>query len=95
MGGRSNGSITREDPWCRGVVVLGLEAPEEQLKRSFAVAAGSPIVKGFAVGRTIFADAARSWFGGRIDDQRAVDDMAERFQRLVVIWENVRATKAA
>ena len=33
--------------------------------------------------------------GGRIDDQRAVDDMAERFQRLVVIWENVRATKAA
>ena len=71
------------------------EAPEEQLKAAFAVAAGSPIVKGFAVGRTIFADAAKNWLAGRIGDDEAVDDMADRFGRLVALWENTRATKAA
>ena len=36
-------------------------------------------MRGFAVGRTIFADAARAWLAGEIDDAAAVDDMAERF----------------
>ena len=38
---------------------------EEALAESFALAARQPLVKGFAVGRTIFADAARAW-----DDRR-------------------------
>ena len=52
-------AITRNDPHTRGIVVLGLEAPTDELAASFAVAARHDLVKGFAVGRTIFADAAR------------------------------------
>lgn len=87
--------VAREDPWCRGVLLLGLDAPEEELKAAFATAAGSAIVKGFAVGRTIFAEAARAWLAGTIDDDRAVDDMAGRFQRLMRYWnesERLRST---
>ena len=57
-------AIGANDPHCRGVVLLGLSAPEEELIASFEAAASTPIVKGFAVGRTIFADAAEHWLAG-------------------------------
>jgi 5-dehydro-2-deoxygluconokinase len=84
-------AITENDPWCRGVVVLGLEAAEEELAASFAAAARQPLVKGFAVGRTIFADAAQSWLRGELDDAAAVATMTERFQRLCGLWDEARA----
>src|SRR3546814_11966129 len=67
-------TIVANDTHCRGVVLLGLSAPEAELVASFQVAAAQPLVKGFAVGRTIFADAAARWFGGEIDDEAAVED---------------------
>ena len=73
-------AITRNDPHTRGIVVLGLEAPTDELAASFAVAARHDLVKGFAVGRTIFADAARAWLGGAITDGEAVDDMAGKIR---------------
>jgi 5-dehydro-2-deoxygluconokinase len=79
--------ISRNDPYCRGIVLLGLEAPENELEAAFAAAAGEPQVKGFAVGRTIFNDAARRWLKGEITDEAAVSDMAGRFQRLVDAWQ--------
>ena len=63
--------------------MLGLDAPEAELARAFALAAPCPAVKGFAVGRTIFAEPARDWLAGKIDDAAAVDRMAERFAKLV------------
>ena len=56
--------IRRNDPHCRGVLLLGLEASEEDLQRGFNVAARYALVKGFAVGRSIFADMAAAWFAG-------------------------------
>ena len=50
--------VTRRDPYCRGVALLGLELPEDTLAEAFAVAARAPAVKGFVVGRSIFAAAA-------------------------------------
>jgi 5-dehydro-2-deoxygluconokinase len=88
-------AITRNDPHTRGIVVLGLEAPTEELAASFAVAARHDLVKGFAVGRTIFADAARAWLGGAITDAEAVDDMAARYERLCRIWDEARAQRGA
>lgn len=79
--------ITRNDPYCRGIVLLGLEAPEVELEAAFAAAASEPQVKGFAVGRTIFNDAARRWLKGEISDEAAIGDMASRFQRLVDAWQ--------
>ena len=86
--------IAAKDPWCRGVVLLGLEAAEPQLERAFR-AANAPIVRGFAVGRTLFSEAARQWLGGAMDDEAAIDDMAGKFARLVALWERGRAAKAA
>lgn len=92
---RIEASIARNDPWCRGVVLLGLEAPQEELEAAFAATAGAPIVKGFAVGRTIFNEAAEDWLAGRIDDERAIADMASRFERLTQAWLAARGQKAA
>ena len=81
--------ITKNDAYCRGIVLLGLEAPEDELEAAFAAAASEPQVKGFAVGRTIFNEAARRWLKGEISDEAAIADMAGRFQRLVDAWQRV------
>ena len=78
--------IAARDPFCRGVVLLGLEAPVQTLKESFAAARAAERVRGFAVGRTIFADAAERWLNGRIGDEAAVDEMAAKFGALVDLW---------
>ena len=83
-------TIAKRDSLCRGIVMLGQDAPEAELEKSFALAARAPRVRGFAVGRTIFSRAAEGWLGGRMDDAAAIDDMAERFSRLVKTWETVR-----
>jgi 5-dehydro-2-deoxygluconokinase len=84
-------AINRNDPRTRGIVVLGLDAPEAELAASFALAARQPLVKGFAVGRTIFAGPASDWMAGRIDDGEAVSRMTENYTRLCRIWDDARA----
>jgi 5-dehydro-2-deoxygluconokinase len=84
-------TITREDPGCRGVVLLGLAAPEPELIASFAAVAPVAVVKGFAIGRTIFQDAARAWFAGEMNDGEACAAMAGKLSRLVGAWRGARA----
>lgn len=86
-------AVQRHDPYVRGIVVLGLEAPQSDLEESFRLAAGFDLVKGFAVGRTIFAEAARAWLSGRISDEDAIRDMAERYTSLCRVWDEARAKK--
>ncbi|MER9842928.1 5-dehydro-2-deoxygluconokinase [Mesorhizobium australicum] len=87
--------ILKHDPWCRGIVLLGLEAPQDELEAAFAATANAPIVKGFAVGRTIFVHAAEQWLAGRMSDDEAVADMASRFEQLTEAWLAARGRKAA
>ncbi|MEN5081639.1 5-dehydro-2-deoxygluconokinase [Bosea sp. TWI1241] len=87
-------AIAENDPYCRGVVLLGLDAPLPQLEEAFRLAAGARSVKGFAVGRSIFGDAARGWLAGRMDDAAAVAMMAERFGGLVAAWRGARGERA-
>jgi 5-dehydro-2-deoxygluconokinase len=84
-------AIARGDPFCRGVVLLGLSAPTGELTASFGVAAPFKIVKGFAVGRTIFGEIAREWFGDKMDDEAAVNAMAAGLAALVSAWRQARA----
>ena len=79
--------IERRDSRCRGILLLGLDAPEEELTRAFHTASAHALCKGFAVGRTIFGAAARSWFAGEIDDDAAVADMAASYGRLIAAWQ--------
>ena len=83
-------AIERNDPRTRGIVVLGLDAPAEALAASFALAARQPLVRGFAVGRTIFGDAARAWMAGKMDDAAAVEAMRGRYADLCGVWDAAR-----
>ncbi len=85
-------AINENDPNTRGIVVLGLDAPEAELAASFAVAASYPLVKGFAVGRTIFGQAARQWLAGEISDNEAIEDIQARYRRLCSLWDEARST---
>ena len=84
-------AIEENDRHTRGIVVLGLDAPEAELAASFEVAAGFDLVRGFAVGRTIFGDVARGWMTGGMDDAAAVAEMARRYARLCAVWDRARA----
>lgn len=84
-------AISENDPHVRGIVVLGLDAPLEELEASFAEAARFPLVKGFAVGRTIFFEAARGWLSGTLDDEGAIALMASKYQILCAAWDRARA----
>ena len=83
-------AIDAGDPLCRGVMMLGLDAPLEVLREALAVASRTSQVKGFAIGRTIFAEPARAWLAGELSDAAAIDRMAERFAALVAIWRSLR-----
>ncbi|HVY51721.1 MAG TPA: 5-dehydro-2-deoxygluconokinase [Devosia sp.] len=87
--------IEARDPFCRGVVLLGLDSPQDVLEQGFAAARHARTVKGFAVGRTIFGDAARAWLNGKMSDEDAVADMARRFEALTSAWERLGETAAA
>ena len=86
-------TIERHDPHTRGIVILGLDQPEDALADSFRQAAAFPLVKGFAVGRTIFGETARAWFANAIDDQTAIATMANNYQRLCGLWQQARDTR--
>ncbi len=84
------GVIAERDPWCNGILMLGLDAPEETLRRAFEDVAGVELCRGFAVGRSIFNTAARAWFNGALSDEAATEDIAERYRRLIVSWRQAR-----
>jgi 5-dehydro-2-deoxygluconokinase len=84
-------AIERNDPRTRGIVVLGLDAPEAELAESFRLAASFPLVRGFAVGRTVFGQVARDWMASRIGDAEAVATMADNYTRLCRIWDDACA----
>ncbi|MDQ6628016.1 MAG: 5-dehydro-2-deoxygluconokinase [Pseudomonadota bacterium] len=83
--------IAHHDPQCRGVLLLGLEASEADLAQSFAAAAPHAVCKGFAVGRSIFAEPAAAWFAGRIDDAAVIAAVADRYARLITLWQRARS----
>jgi len=87
--------IAANDPICHGVLLLGLDASEEQLAQSFGIAAREPVCRGFAVGRTIFGQPARDWFAGAIDDATAIARLAAGYSRMIELWRRLRPAAAA
>jgi 5-dehydro-2-deoxygluconokinase len=49
-------------------------------------------VKGFAVGRTIFAEAARGYMAGEVDGAGAAEMMRQNYARLCALWDDACAT---
>jgi len=73
-------------PRCCGVVVLGLDAPVDVLAKGFEAFRGLPLVKGFAVGRTIFGESARRWLAGDYDDATLVTQVENNYKEIIDLW---------
>jgi len=86
--------VQERDPYCRGVVLLGLHAPVEDLRRSFDAARGSRTCRGFMVGRTIFHEPSRRWLAGEIDDAQLVREARANFEELIALWDAGRGAAA-
>lgn len=84
--------IQREAPHCRGVILLGLDAPLVDLCAAFATTAAFPICRGFAIGRTIFGAPAKAWLGGQIDDSELQRQIRANYRQLTQAWLNRRQT---
>ncbi len=78
--------IEERDPYCHGVVILGLDAPIEQLGEGFKALRGLEQVKGFAVGRTIFGAPSLAWLKGEVDDAELIQQVAKRYTQLIHYW---------
>lgn len=80
--------VEESDPYCRGIVILGLDAPITDLAKGFRSAMDHSLIKGFAVGRSIFSEPARQWFDGAIDDASVVEAVARNFASVIELWRN-------
>ncbi|MFU2048086.1 bifunctional 5-dehydro-2-deoxygluconokinase/5-dehydro-2-deoxyphosphogluconate aldolase [Avibacterium gallinarum] len=80
--------IEQSDPYCRGILILGLDAPEETFEQVFKASANAPLVKGFAVGRTIFGQPSSQWLAGELSDEQLIQAVSERYRRLIRLWKN-------
>ena len=80
-------TIARNDPYCRGILLLGLAATEAAMAEAFNMAKPYELVRGFAIGRTILDAPARAWFAGTISDETAVEQMAKSYARLCRLWD--------
>lgn len=80
--------IEANDKHCRGILILGLDAPEAVFENVFKASANAPLVKGFAVGRTIFGQPSADWLAGKIDDEQLIKETSERYRRLIKLWKN-------
>ncbi|ACR29307.1 bifunctional 5-dehydro-2-deoxygluconokinase/5-dehydro-2-deoxyphosphogluconate aldolase [Burkholderia glumae] len=87
--------IAERDPYCRGVVLLGLSAPAEQLIDGFTAAAASRTCRGFTVGRTIFHEPSRAWLAGELDDAGLIARVRATFETLIDAWRTARAGRVA
>jgi 5-dehydro-2-deoxygluconokinase len=82
--------IRASDRHARGIMLLGLDSSEADLGRAFSASAGEPLVRGFAVGRTIFWPPAERWFGDSASDKQTVEDISSSFLRVVELWRSRR-----
>jgi 5-dehydro-2-deoxygluconokinase len=84
--------IAERDSYCRGVVLLGLNAPFAELAEGFAAAARSTTCRGFAVGRSLFYEPARAWLRSEIDDDVLIERAAQQFAKLATLWQQARGS---
>ncbi|QLB39615.1 5-dehydro-2-deoxygluconokinase [Mannheimia pernigra] len=80
-------TIEENDPDCRGILILGLDAPLDVFKATFEQARGCEKVKGFAVGRTIFGEPSEKWLAGQLDDHALIQAVSEKYRTLIDLWQ--------
>lgn len=79
--------VEQNDIYCRGFLILGLDAPLASFASVFKAANSIKLVKGFAVGRSIFGQSAKKWLAGSINDSQLIDQVADNFAQLIEVWQ--------
>jgi 5-dehydro-2-deoxygluconokinase len=79
--------IAERAPHCKGVLILGLDAPIFELAKGFNASAGFDICKGFAIGRTIIGQPSRQWLAYEISDDNFVEQVIDNYANLVSLWQ--------
>ena len=69
------------------MILLGLDASEEELREGFNAAAGIDVCKGFMVGRTIFGKPSRAWLANEIDDEELMRQVTDNYCNLIRFWQ--------
>ncbi len=82
--------IQEHDPECYGIVMLGMEASLSKLTQAFKLAAQQPLVKGFAIGRSIFSSPAQQWLANKCNDQQLINAVADNYQLLLKAWSDAK-----
>ncbi|MBB6522592.1 bifunctional 5-dehydro-2-deoxygluconokinase/5-dehydro-2-deoxyphosphogluconate aldolase [Pseudoteredinibacter isoporae] len=80
--------IKQRAPHCRGVLLLGLDAPMDELQEGLNNSAGFEVCKGFAVGRTITGAPSRLWFAEEIDNDELVRQVVQNYLQLIEAWRS-------
>jgi 5-dehydro-2-deoxygluconokinase len=86
--------VAERDPYCRGIVLLGLNAAIDTLAKGFDDARGSARCRGFAVGRTVFHEPSTKWLAGAIDDAGLVGAVRRNFEALIDAWQASRESRS-
>lgn len=82
--------IGRYDPYCLGVLLLGGGESVDPLGKEFQrIKQHHPIVKGFAVGRTLWQQAWQEWKEGRWSDEQVKCSVRENFMALIDAWKQL------
>jgi 5-dehydro-2-deoxygluconokinase len=87
-----NELVQARDPHCRGAVILGLNQPMDELLAGFGEAT-SPIVKGFMIGRTTWAQPSAQWLRGELSDAQFTEAVAANFRALIQGWRQSRTAR--
>lgn len=69
------------------IVVLGRGESDEKVKEWISEAKKYPTVIGFAIGRTVFADAIKAYGKGELTKDEAVNKIAQNYQGWIDRWE--------
>lgn len=83
--------IEERDPYCEGIVLLGLDAPKDKIIADFKETKGIEKIRGFAIGRTLFGDAAKSWFANEINDDECISIIKSNYEELIRHWRLANA----
>lgn len=73
-----------------GVIVLGRGENAEKVRTWLTIAANTPGVIGFAVGRTVFWDALKAFKEGKLSREKAISQIADTYCDFCDLWMRIR-----
>lgn len=80
--------VKKHDPYIHGILLLGENRPLEELHAQFLeLTSRFSLIKGFAVGRSIWGDTAKCWLKQELTDAEAIERIKERFTTLINLWK--------